>query len=261
MEIKAEKITPYGQDRAKGEQVEAMFDNIAPAYDLMNRLMTLGIDRSWRRRLVNMVTHSVETRLGAPMPVDSNVTLLDVATGTGDLAISLAKAIPQARIIGVDLSEGMLAVGREKIEHQSLASRIALQQADCLSLPLPDNSFDAVTVAFGVRNFEHLDRGYAEMARVLKPGGQLIVLELSTPANPLIKPFYNIYTRGVIPLVGRLISKDSSAYTYLPKSIAAMPQGSKMLKLMEDAGLSNPSLTPLTFGVASIYSATKPFSL
>lgn len=246
MEIKAEKITPYGTDRPKGAQVEEMFDNIAPAYDFMNRAMTLGIDRGWRRKVVDTAA--------AMRPA----AILDVATGTGDLAIQLARAIPAATVTGIDLSEGMLTVGRRKVADARLQSRVTLRQGDCLSLPFPDGTFDVVTVAFGVRNFEHLDRGYAEMARVLRPGGKLIVLELSVPPSPLVRPFYKLYTRGVIPLLGRLVSSDSRAYTYLPESIAAMPQGDKMLSLMKEAGLASPSLRRLTLGVATIYTALNP---
>ncbi|MDE5980259.1 MAG: bifunctional demethylmenaquinone methyltransferase/2-methoxy-6-polyprenyl-1,4-benzoquinol methylase UbiE [Muribaculaceae bacterium] len=245
MEIKAEKITPYGTDRPKGAQVEEMFDNIAPAYDFMNRAMTLGIDRSWRRKVVGTAAAA------APRAV------LDVATGTGDLALQLARAIPGAAVTGIDLSEGMLSVGRPEVEEAGLAGRITLQQGDCLNLPFPDGSFDVVTVAFGVRNFEHLDRGYAEMARVLRKGGTLIILELSVPSSPLVKPFYTIYTKGIIPLLGRMVSSDSRAYSYLPESIAAMPQGEKMLALMEGAGLTGCVLRPLTLGVSSIYTGRK----
>ncbi len=235
MEIKAEKITPYGSDRPKGAQVEEMFDNIAPAYDFMNRAMTLGIDRSWRRKVVRTAAAA------APRAI------LDVATGTGDLAIQLARAIPTANVTGIDLSEGMLAVGRRKVDDAGLSDRVSLIQGDCLSLPFPDGSFDIVTAAFGVRNFEHLDKGYAEMARVLRPGGKLIVLELSVPSS----------TRGVIPMLGRLVSSDSRAYSYLPESIAAMPRGVKMLSLMERAGLTDCALRPLTLGVSSIYTGLK----
>lgn len=248
MEIKAEKITPYGTDRPKGAQVEEMFDNIAPAYDFMNRAMTLGIDRSWRRKVVKAAAGT--------SPAD----ILDVATGTGDLALQLARAIPGATVTGIDLSEGMLAVGRRKIDEAGMSDRVTLRQGDCLNLPFPDASFDVVTVAFGVRNFEHLDKGYAEMARVLRPGGKLIVLELSVPPSPVVKPFYRLYTRGIIPMLGRMVSSDSRAYTYLPQSIAAMPQGEKMLSLMQDAHLADPALTRLTLGVSTIYTARKPLT-
>jgi demethylmenaquinone methyltransferase/2-methoxy-6-polyprenyl-1,4-benzoquinol methylase len=174
LEIKAEKVTPYGTKQSKGEQVEEMFDNIAPAYDFMNRAMTLGIDRNWRKKVVKAVAAATPSAI------------LDVATGTGDLAIQLAKANPQAQLTGIDLSEGMLEVGRRKVAQANLDNRITLRQADCLALPFADASFDIVTVAFGVRNFEHLDKGYAEMQRVLRPGGKLIVLELSTPTSPVV---------------------------------------------------------------------------
>ena len=151
----------------------------------------------------------------------------------------------------------MLAIGRRKVEKAALASRITMQKGDCLALPFADSSFDAITVAFGVRNFESLARGYAEMARVLRPGGVLCILELAVPQSKLVRPFYNIYTRGVIPLVGRLISSDPRAYTYLPQSIAAMPSGPEMLTLLSEAGLSEPRLHPLTLGVCAIYTARK----
>ena len=222
-----------------------MFDSIAPAYDLMNRAMTLGIDHLWRARAVRLVASR------SPREV------LDVATGTGDLAIRLARAAAGCRVTGIDLSEGMLEVGRGKVAEAGLADRITLQKADCLALPYPDGSFDAVTVAYGVRNFEHLDRGYAEMARVLRPGGLLCVIELSTPKGRLTRPLYDLYTLCVIPALGRMVSSDKSAYTYLPASIAAMPQGEEMLRLMTDAGLSEPRLRAMTFGTCTIYTAEK----
>lgn len=243
-----ESITPYGSQgdhRAKTDQVRDMFDSIAPAYDLMNRMMTLGIDRSWRRRCVRMV------RDAAPAAV------LDLATGTGDLAVAMARAIPDARVTGADLSEGMIEVGRRKIADAGLSERVSLQVADALALPFPDASFDAVTIAFGVRNFEHLDRGYAEMARVLRPGGLLVVLELTPPSSRVVRPFYNFYTRTIIPAVGRMVSKDSRAYTYLPESIAAVPARDAMTALMEGAGFVDARWHNLTLGVATIYSARK----
>ena len=245
MQIDAEKVKPYDSAAGKTGQVEAMFDSIAPAYDTMNRLMTMGIDRSWRRKAVEMVAAS------APRSI------LDVATGTGDFAIALAEAVPGATVTGIDLSGQMLAIGRRKVEKASLDGRITLQKGDCLALPFADGSFDAITVAFGVRNFESLARGYAEMARVLRPGGTLCILELAVPSSPLVRPFYNIYTRGIIPLAGRIISSDPRAYTYLPQSIAAMPSGQKMLELLREAGLSQPRLCPLTLGVCAIYTARK----
>lgn len=241
-----EQIKPYDSVRPKTEQVEEMFDSIAPAYDFMNRAMTLGIDKLWRAKAVKMIRRR--------QPAD----ILDVATGTGDLAIKLAREIAGVRVTGVDLSEQMLAIGRDKVRLAGLSDRISLSKADCLALPMADASFDAVTVAYGVRNFEHHAQGYREMARVLRPGGMLCVVELSVPQSRLVRPFYELYTRRIIPVIGRMVSSDRSAYTYLPASIAAMPQGERMLAIMEEAGLVRPALRPLTLGVCTIYTAFRP---
>ena len=241
-----ESVNPYDNDsRRKTEQVREMFDNIAPAYDFMNRAMTFGIDRLWRRKAVGMVAS------GNPDSV------LDIATGTGDLAIELAGKMPYASITGIDLSEGMIEVGRKKIAALGLENRIALMQADSLSMPFEDNSFRAITVAYGVRNFENLLAGYREMYRVLAPGGTLTVVELSKPVSWWAKPLYRFYTRAIIPLVGRLVSRDTRAYSYLPESIAAVPQRGDMTALMSEAGFEDASFRSLTFGVCTIYSARK----
>lgn len=240
-----EKVKPYDASRPKTEQVEEMFDSIAPAYDFMNRAMTLGIDRIWRAKAVAMVKEAESMRI------------LDVATGTGDLAIKLARTIPDARITGVDLSERMLGIGRKKVEKAGLADRIELMKADCLRLPFADGSFDAVTVAYGVRNFENLAAGYREMARVLAPGGMLCVVELSVPQGRIVNPLYRLYSGKIIPAVGKIISRDTAAYSYLPASIAAMPQGERMLDIMRGAGLADAALRPLTFGVCTVYTACK----
>lgn len=246
MEIKAEKINPYVNDtRPKTEQVRDMFDSIAPAYDFMNRAMTFGIDKWWRSLAVKMIKKQ------APRQI------LDVATGTADLAVKLAAELKPEHVTGIDLSEGMIELGRQKVAARGLTDKITLVTGDCLSLPFADNSFDCVTVAYGVRNFEHLSRGYRQMHRVLKPGGMICVIELSTPQSPLVKPFYRLYTRTLIPAVGRLISKDTRAYSYLPESIAAVPQGERMLSLMRDAGFTGCRCRCLTFGTCSIYTATK----
>ena len=241
---RVEQVTPYGEG-AKTEQVRQMFDVIAPAYDFMNRAMTLGIDIWWRQLAVK--------RLKRLKPA----TILDVATGTGDFAIQLNNALQPQHITGIDLSEGMLAEARRKIKKKGLEDVITFKQDDCMALHMDDATVDAVTVAFGVRNFEHLQQGYQEMARVLKPGGMLCVLELSTPTNPLIRWFYDLYTLHIIPWLGSLKSGEKSAYRYLPESIAAVPQGDDMLQLMRNAGLKNATFKRLTLGVCTIYTAVK----
>lgn len=238
-----EKITPYNNDERKARQVEEMFDSIAPAYDFMNRAMTLGIDRWWRRVAVKMVGKSHPRRI------------LDVATGTGDFAIGLYNKIHPQQVVGIDLSQGMLDVARKKIEKRGLGDAITVQQGDCLALPFEDGEFDAVTVAFGVRNFEHLLQGYQQMQRVLKPGGVLCVIELSTPRNRVVRWFYDLYTLHIIPWFGALKSHDKSAYRYLPLSIAAVPQGEDMLAIMREAGFKNCKVKRMTFGTCSIYLA------
>lgn len=245
MEVKAEKINPYGDDRCKTEQVREMFDSIAPAYDFMNRMMTFGIDKLWRRRAVNML------RRRAPQHI------LDVATGTGDLALLMHRRLHPDRITGIDLSEGMIGIARKKAENAGAEAHIRFMTGDCLDLPFAQEVFDCITVAYGVRNFEHLDRGYREMYRVLSHGGMLCVIELSTPVSPLVKPFYNFYTNHIIPAVGRLVSHDVRAYSYLPESIAAVPQGDDMLRLMRDAGFTDCRFRRLTFGTCTIYTAVK----
>lgn len=244
--MKVEKITPYTDDsRHKSEQVREMFDAIAPAYDFMNRAMTFGIDRLWRRKAV---------RLMRDVP---HAEVLDIATGTGDLAILMAERLHGAHVTGVDLSEGMIEVGRRKVADHGLAEHVTLTPGDCLALPFADDSFDCITCAYGVRNFEDLSAGYREMCRVLRPGGLLVVLELSTPPSALVRPFYNLYTRSLIPAVGRMVSKDTRAYSYLPESIAAVPQRDEMCGVMRAAGLADCRYIPLTFGTCTIYTATK----
>jgi demethylmenaquinone methyltransferase/2-methoxy-6-polyprenyl-1,4-benzoquinol methylase len=246
--MEVEKITPYGDARGKGEQVEEMFDSIAPAYDFMNRAMTLGIDRLWRRRAVRFI--------GRTVPAPRHI--VDVATGTGDLAIAMARALPQARITGIDLSEGMLAVGRRKAADAGLDGRISFEKGDGLALPVVDGSADVVTIAYGIRNFADIPGGYRSMFRALRPGGILVVLELSTPRGFVAGALYRLYTRTLIPLVGRLVSKDSRAYSYLPESIAAVAQGNAMTALMEQAGFTACSARAMTFGSCTLYIGKKP---
>lgn len=246
MEIKAEHIKPYDHERAKTVQVREMFDSIAPAYDWMNRAMTFGIDKIWRKKAVNAVVSQQPEHI------------VDIATGTGDLALAMAARMPRASVTGIDLSESMIAIGRRKIMQAGLEDRISLICGDCLAMPLDDASADVITVAYGVRNFEHLDRGYSEMFRVLRPGGMLCVLELSTPVNPVVKPLYKLYTRHIIPTLGRMVSKDAKAYTYLPESIAAVPAGDDMLALIRQAGFADASFKRMTFGVCTLYTAFHP---
>lgn len=243
--MKVEKITPYSDDsRHKTEQVREMFDSIAPAYDFMNRAMTFGIDRLWRRRAVSLLSDV------------SHGDVLDIATGTGDLAILMARRLDGAAVTGLDLSEGMIEIGRRKVAECGLEDRISFLAGDCLHLPFADASFDCITCAYGVRNFENLAAGYREMRRVLRPGGRIVVLELSTPSSPIVKPFYKLYTRWLIPTVGRMVSKDVRAYSYLPESIAAVPQRADMCRIMSEAGFDNPRFISLTLGTCMIYTAS-----
>lgn len=236
-------VTPYSPDGSKREQVERMFDAISPRYDLLNRVFSLGVDQGWRRKVMRLVARE---------PVEH---LLDVATGTADLAILASKHVP--RVTGVDISEGMLSHGRTKVARRGLHDRVVLQRADSASLPFEDATFDAVTVAFGVRNFEELERGIAEMRRVLKPNGRLFVLEFSKPRNTLLGGLFRFYFHNVMPFIGRLVSKDKAAYTYLPKSVDAFPEGDAFVRIMEGTGLRGCSAKPLTGGIATLYVGRK----
>ena len=240
----AEDIKPYTEEGSKKEQVAEMFNNISKRYDLLNHLLSLNIDKGWRKKVVAMV------RAEQPSLV------LDVATGTADLAIALAKGT-QADITGADISEGMLDVGRGKVSKQGLASKVVLELGDSEQLPYPDNTFDAVTVAFGVRNFQNLHNGLSDMRRVLKPGGLLVVLEFSQPARFPFKQLYWFYFKAILPTIGKLVSKDPRAYTYLPESVKAFPYGAAFEKELLAAGLEQTSIRPVTFGIASIYGARK----
>lgn len=241
-----ETVNPYGGSDDKSRQVEQMFDSIAPAYDFMNRAMTLGIDKCWRRVAVNSL------RDARPRHV------LDLATGTGDFALALLRRLSPERVTGVDLSAGMLDVARRKAEQRGVQDKVTFLKGDCLDLPLEAASVDAVTIAFGVRNFADLDRGYREMARVMKGGARLVVLELSTPVNPIIRWFYKLYAMHIIPFIGGLKSGDREAYRYLPRSIAAVPQADDMLELMRLAGFENCRYRHLTLGTCTLYTAVKP---
>lgn len=252
MSNKVEQIKPYEGQESKHVQVEQMFDSIAPAYDFMNRAMTLGIDRWWRRVAVN----GIKQHLASSGFNKGTANALDVATGTGDFAIGLMKRLKLRSVTGIDLSAGMLDVAQKKVVSAGLKG-ITFSQADCLSMSFSDDSFDVVTVAFGVRNFEDIEKGYRQMYRVLRKGGILSVVELSTPQNRFIRWFYDIYTLHIIPAIGSLKSGDRNAYRYLPLSIAAVPQGNDMLDIMHRVGFSQCHVKCLTFGTCSIYTAVK----
>lgn len=234
-------IKPYSSDGSKAEQIREMFDKIAPRYDLLNHLLSLGIDRGWRKRLVSSASRS------------NPQSILDVATGTGDLALMLRRQT-SATITGVDISTGMLEVGRAKAAG---LDRITFASADAENLPMPDASFDTVTAAFGVRNFENLERGMTEMCRVLKPEGELYVLEFAMPEKKLLGKLYRFYFRSVLPKVGRMISGDSRAYTYLPESVGEFPYGTRFAELLTRCGFRNVEMQELMGGIAIIYKAIK----
>jgi demethylmenaquinone methyltransferase/2-methoxy-6-polyprenyl-1,4-benzoquinol methylase len=236
-------VKPYADEGSKREQVERMFDSISPKYDLLNRLCSLGTDQGWRRKVIRGVGKE---------PVER---LLDVATGTADLAIMGAKVA--GHVTGADISAGMLSMGRVKVGKAGLTDRIALVQADAAELPFPDATFDAITVAFGVRNFEDLPRGIAGMARVLRPGGRLFVLEFSRPQRTPFKQLFRFYFHRVMPVIGRLVSRDNAAYSYLPESVDAFPQGPAFADILRRQGLHEVRSTLLTFGVATLYTARK----
>jgi demethylmenaquinone methyltransferase / 2-methoxy-6-polyprenyl-1,4-benzoquinol methylase len=238
-------VVPYKDEKSgKKEQVARMFDNISHRYDFLNHFLSLGIDKIWRKKAIKYL------EAGKPKII------LDVATGTGDFAIQALSLHPE-KIYGIDISEGMLQVGKTKIKDRNLTDQIELRQADSENIPFEENKFDAVTVAFGVRNFENLEKGLREIFRVLKPGGQLVVLEFSHPRAFPMKQAYSFYFKVILPQVGRFVSSDKSAYTYLPESVEAFPDGANFLRILETVGFKNTQCKALTFGISSIYSATK----
>jgi demethylmenaquinone methyltransferase/2-methoxy-6-polyprenyl-1,4-benzoquinol methylase len=238
-------VKPYkNSSSSKKEQVAEMFDNIAGNYDFLNHFLSLGIDIFWRKQLVKHLTKQ------APK------TILDVATGTGDLAIAMLKTNPD-KVIGVDISNGMLEVGRKKMKEKSLDHIITLEQADSEDLPYEDETFDAVCVSFGARNFENLEKGLSEMRRVLREGGKLYILEFSQPTSFPFKQIYQFYFKAILPLIGKVLSKDNSAYSYLPESVSAFPHGKELNKIIEKCGYTNAKNIPLTLGISSIYIAKK----
>lgn len=229
---------------SKKSQVEEMFDSISPRYDLLNHLLSANIDRIWRKKAIQLLS-SYKPK-----------TLLDVATGTADFAIAATQLQPE-KIVGIDLSEGMLKIGRQKIKKIGLEHLVELQKADSEALPFDDESFDAAIVGFGVRNFENLNKGIEEIYRVLKPGGVFIVLEFSRPRGRFFGGLYFFYFTKILPLLGRIISKDSRAYSYLPESVRSFPDGDDFLDVLKTAGFDNCTSDPLTMGIASIYKAQK----
>ena len=239
------KITPYKNKKiSKKSQVANMFDNISGSYDFLNHFLSLGIDILWRKRAIK--------EIGKISPK----TILDIATGTGDLAVE-ASVLNPTKIIGIDISEGMLEVGRKKMKAKGLDKMIEMNFGDSEELPFEDNSFDAVTAGFGVRNFEDLPKGLSEMFRVMNKGGKIAILEPAEPSKFPFKHLYSLYFKIILPFIGKLVSKDKSAYTYLPESVAAFPSGQSFLKELEIAGFKQPQHIKLTFGVAALYVATK----
>jgi demethylmenaquinone methyltransferase/2-methoxy-6-polyprenyl-1,4-benzoquinol methylase len=240
---------PIGEVEGKAEAIEKMFDAVAPRYDLLNRVLSLGIDRYWRTRAVRLLADEQPARV------------LDVATGTADLAIKAERMLHPREVVGIDLSAEMLQYGREKLDRLSLSPRISLVQGDAEDLPFPDDAFDAALVAFGVRNFEDLEAGLRGIRRVLRPSAALVVLEFSRPRTFPIKQLYAWYSRQVLPRIGGALSPEQSAYEYLPSSVAEFPDGPDFLARMENSGFTNLRWDPLTFGIASLYRGTVPPSV
>ena len=240
-----EKIKPYGKQGDKGQLVEEMFDNIAPTYDALNHRLSWDIDKGWRRKAIGLL---------APFHPQS---ILDIATGTGDFAILAAQMLHPEKLIGADISEGMMNIGKEKVKKLGLDDIVSFKKEDCMAMSFEDKTFDAVTAAFGIRNFQDLDRGLKEMCRVLRKGGHLSIAELTTPVSFPMKQLFHIYSHTFLPVYGKLISKDSSAYSYLTATIEAFPQGEKMMEILKKAGFSKVSFKRLTFGICTLYFAEK----
>ena len=242
---KQEEIKPYGKEGEKGKLVEEMFDNIAPTYDTLNHRLSWDIDKGWRKKAIRQL-----------LPFQPK-TILDIATGTGDFAILSAKELRPQRMIGIDISEGMMKIGQKKVEAEGLQHIVSFKKDDCTHLSFDDNSFDAVTAAFGIRNFQNLDQGLSEMYRVLRPNGHLSIVELTTPVSFPMKQLFKLYSHTILPVYGKLISKDTSAYSYLTNTIEAFPQGEVMLDILRKAGFKDASFKRLTFGICTMYFATK----
>ena len=242
---KQEQIKPYEGTGDKGKLVEEMFDNIAPTYDTLNHRLSWDIDKGWRKKAIKRLLPYAPKKM------------LDIATGTGDFAILAAQMLHPEQLVGADISEGMMEIGRQKVKRMGLDKVISFEKQDCLHLGYEDETFDAVTAAFGIRNFQNLDQGLSEMCRVLKKGGHLCIVELTTPVSFPMKQLFRIYSGTVLPIYGKLISKDQSAYDYLNKTIAAFPQGEVMMVVLMKAGFEKAEFKRLTFGICTLYFATK----
>ncbi len=242
---KQEQIKPYEGTGDKGKLVEEMFDNIAPTYDTLNHRLSWDIDKGWRKKAIKRLLPCAPKKM------------LDIATGTGDFAILAAQMLHPEQLVGADISEGMMEIGRQKVKRMGLDKVISFEKQDCLHLGYEDETFDAVTAAFGIRNFQNLDQGLSEMCRVLKKGGHLCIVELTTPVSFPMKQLFRIYSGTVLPIYGKLISKDQSAYDYLNKTIAAFPQGEVMMEVLKKAGFEKAEFKRLTFGICTLYFATK----
>lgn len=241
-----ENINPYSSDERKGRQVERMFDRIAHSYDRLNHWLSFGIDKKWRKAAI----HSL-----APFHPQQ---ILDVATGTGDFALLSARELQPQMLLGIDISEGMLDVARKKILEANFARVVSFKKDDCMNLSLDTDSFDAVTVAYGVRNFEDLEKGLSEMLRVLRPGGRLVIIELCTPVKFPMRQLFWIYSHILMPALGRIISRDRRAYSYLPATMEAFPQGEVMQQILHKVGYADVKFRRFTFGLSTLYTAAKP---
>lgn len=246
MKENLDTVTPYKQsEMGKKQQVERMFDNIAHRYDFLNHFLSLGIDNVWRKKAIKILS-TVNPK-----------SVLDIATGTGDVAFAVNKQLKTEKLVGLDLSEGMLKYAREKSKKRGLEEKITFIKGDSENLEFQDNSFEGVIVSFGVRNFENITKGLSEIYRVLKPGGKLVILEFSKPKKFPVKNLYNFYFTNILPLWGKLISKDQSAYTYLPESVKAFPEGDDFCDIMKQQGFKKVEQKPLTFGICTIYSGIR----
>jgi demethylmenaquinone methyltransferase/2-methoxy-6-polyprenyl-1,4-benzoquinol methylase len=245
-EFAHDTVVPYKEsEQSKKQQVAAMFDDIAFKYDFLNRFLSAGIDVRWRKKAIQQIKDLQPKKI------------LDVATGTADVAIMASAILKPEKIVGIDISDGMLEMGRRKVEKAGLKGTIELLNGDSETINFEDSSFDAVTVAFGVRNFQHLEKGLSEILRVLKPGGKLVVLEFSRPKMPGVKTMYNLYMKLICPNVGKLFSKNRNAYKYLDESIQKFPEGKNFTLILDNLGYSNTYCKPLSLGICSIYCGTK----